>query len=274
MSWKARPRWRPVGLEPRPVLRHAGDDRTRGRGRGEQRRRLGVDHRHVVRLADGQVLGPGELPHLSLRDRRRGAGEHVERLQRADVDHQLERLSEQEIADQHARLVAPDHPRRRLAAPHVAVVHHIVVQQRRCVHVLDGRRELDVTVAAIVEQLCGREGQHRSDALAAGRDQMVGDLRDHRHIRAGVFEDQGVDLLHAIGDASHQPINVCGGRRRCLCVRDHGSRLEEACMGRTIGVLRDGGKRHDAACLARRPIGAHPRAATRVRIAEARRWTN
>ena len=75
---------------------------------------------------------------------------HVEAGQRADIDHHAEGLTEQEIADQHAGLVAPQHARRHLAAPHVALVDHVVVQQRRGVHELHRRRQLDMAVALVV----------------------------------------------------------------------------------------------------------------------------
>ena len=114
-----------------------------------------------------------------------GAGQHVEAGQRADLDHHPERLAEQEIADQHAGLVAPQHARRQLAAPHVALVDDVVVQQRRGVHELDRRRELDMAVAAIAAEARGRQRQHRPQPLAARRDEVVGDLRDHRHVRPG-----------------------------------------------------------------------------------------
>ena len=58
-------------------------------------------------------------------------------LQRADLDHHLEGLAEQEIADQHARLIAPEHAGGELAAAHVALVDDIVMQKRRRVHELD-----------------------------------------------------------------------------------------------------------------------------------------
>src|ERR1700748_2060206 len=48
-------------------------------------------------------------PAADLRRRRR---EDVERAQRADFDHHAEGLAEQEVADQDARLIAPQHPRR------------------------------------------------------------------------------------------------------------------------------------------------------------------
>ena len=53
------------------------------------------------------------------------------------------------LADQHARLVAPHAPGRRLPAPIVALVDHVVVQEGGGVHELHGRREADVALAAV-----------------------------------------------------------------------------------------------------------------------------
>jgi hypothetical protein len=122
----------------------------------------------------------------------------VERIssarKRTDLDHHAERLAEQEIADQHACLVAPDHARGRLAAAQFAFVHHIVMQQRRGVHEFDGGREIDMAGAAISGEHGGRQRQHRPQALAARRDQVVRDLRNHGHFRAGAAQNQFVDL--------------------------------------------------------------------------------
>ena len=88
-------------------LRPAGDHRADLAGGGEQLRRLGADHGEVLVLVRLRVLGGGELHHLALGDHRRGGGQDVERAQGADLDHHLEGLAEQEVADEHARLVAP-----------------------------------------------------------------------------------------------------------------------------------------------------------------------
>ena len=85
----------------------------------------------------------------------------------ADLDHHAERLAEQEVADQDARLVAPQHPRRQFAAPQFAFVDHVVVQQRRGMHELDGRGELDMAVAGIAGEVGHRQRQHRAQPLAA-----------------------------------------------------------------------------------------------------------
>jgi len=50
------------------------------------------------------------------------------RAQRADFDHHAKGLAEQEVADQYARLVAPQHARGQLAAPQFAFVDHVVMQ--------------------------------------------------------------------------------------------------------------------------------------------------
>ena len=141
-----------------------------------------------------------------------GVGQDVERAHRADLDHHLERLAEQEIADQHARLVAPKLARGGPAAPHVAFVHHVVVQQRRGVHEFDRGGELDVAVAGIAGQARHRQRQHRPQPLAAGRDQMVGDLRDHRHLGAGARQNLGVDPLHVGRDQLDQAVDGGVGR--------------------------------------------------------------
>ena len=65
----------------------------------------------------------------------------------------LKGLAEQEVADQHARLVAPQHARRQFAAPQFAFIDHIVVQQRRRMHEFDRGRELDMAVAGIAGEL-------------------------------------------------------------------------------------------------------------------------
>ena len=76
-------------------------------------------------------------------------------------------MAEQEVADQHTRFVAPQHPRRKLAAAHTAFVDHIIVKERRRVHELDSRGKLDVPVTRVAAEAGGGQGQHRPQALAA-----------------------------------------------------------------------------------------------------------
>ena len=134
-------------------------------GGGKQLGGLGADHREIFVLGRRGVLGGAELHHLALGDHGGGGGENVERAQRADLDHHLEGLAEQEIADQHARLVAPQHAGGEPAAAHLAFVDDVVVQQRGGVHELDRRGELDVAVAADSRRAAPSRGS-ASDAAA------------------------------------------------------------------------------------------------------------
>ena len=176
-----------------------GERRTHLAGGGEELCGLGANDGEVVVLGSGGVLGGAELHHLAFGDDRGGGGENFKRSERGDFDHHLERLAEQEIADQYARLVAPQHARRELAAPHLALVDDVVVQQGCRVHELHRRRELDVAVPRIMGELRHRHGQHRPQPLAAGADQMIGDLGNHRHLGAGPRQDRRIDAVHVGG---------------------------------------------------------------------------
>ncbi len=182
-----------------------GDHRADFAGGGEQFGRLAADDGEIFVLGGRGVLGGRKLHHFAFGDGGGGGGENVERAQRADLDHHAEGLAEQEVADQHAGLVAPQHPRRQLAAAQFALVDHVVMQQGRGVHELDGGRELDMAVAGVAGEVGHRQRQHRAQALAARRDQVVGDLRDHGDFRPGPRQDRGVDPLHVGGDKLDQP---------------------------------------------------------------------
>ena len=70
-------------------------------------------------------------------------------MERADLDHHLEGLAQEKIADQDAGLIAPKHPRGRLAATQIALVDDVIVEQGRGMHELDRGGELDMPFAAI-----------------------------------------------------------------------------------------------------------------------------
>ena len=152
-----------LGLGPR------GEQGPTSRGGAEQRRGLGADHGEIIVLAGLGVLGGGELHDLALGDDRGGGGQNLEAGQRADLDHHLEGLAEQKIADEDACLIAPEHPRRELAAPHVAFVDDIVVQQRRGMHEFDGGGELDMAVAGDSRKV------RRSPRVSIGRSRLPPD---------------------------------------------------------------------------------------------------
>jgi len=136
------------------------------------------------------------LQHFTFGDHRGGGRKHVERFQRADLDHHLEGLAEQEIADQHAGLVAPDHPGGRAAASEIALVDDVIMQERCRVHELDRRGELDVGFALVAKHRRRGQCQHRPEPLAARRNQVVCHFRDHGDVGTCLGQNQLVDALH------------------------------------------------------------------------------
>ena len=104
-------------------------------------------------------------------------------------------MAEQKIADQHAGFIAPKHPRRDLAAAHVALVRNIVVEQGRGMHEFDAGGEFDLTVALVAAHPGGREHQHRAQPLAARRNQMVGHLGNGGHVRPGALKNKLIGPL-------------------------------------------------------------------------------
>ncbi len=192
------------------VLGPAGDGRSDLAGGGEELGGLAADYCEILVLGRLGVLGGGELHHLALGDDRGRRRQDLQRAQRAHLDHHLESLAQQKVADEHARFVAPQHAGGELAAAHLALVDHVIVEERRGVHELDGGRELDVPGAAVARELRHGERQHRAQALASGGDQMVGDLRDHRHFRARAGQDRRVHPLH-VGRHEVDKTIDCGG---------------------------------------------------------------
>ena len=134
----------------------------------------------------------------------------MQRLEVAGLDHHQKGLAEQEVADQNAGLVAPDLAGRRLAAPHVGFVDHVVMQKRRIVHELDGGGVIDLIAIAGPEQCRAGQGQHRSQALAAGFDQVMGQLRHEFDMRIGPRQNERVDLLHVGMRHGRQPLESVG----------------------------------------------------------------
>ena len=162
-----------------------GDRGTDLAGRGEQCCRLGLDHLQIARLGGGEVVLRDQLHHLAFGDRRRGAREDGKHDQRAVLHHDLEGAGEQEVADQHRRLVAEDRIRRGQSPPEQARVHHIVVQQRGGVDELDAGGEHHMpssdALPGIAAQPRRGEREQRTQPLAAGGDDVRGQLRDQRH---------------------------------------------------------------------------------------------
>ena len=80
------------------------------------------------------------------------------------------------------------------------------MQQGRGVDEFDRGGEGDVAIAAIAaEARCG-EGQHRPQPLAAGGDDMAGELRDQRDRAAHALEDERIDALHIVLQQRIEPV--------------------------------------------------------------------
>ena len=168
---------------------------------------LAADHRDIFVFRRRGVLGDRKLHDLAFGDHRSGRRQDFQRLQAADFDHHLERLAEQEIADQDARFIAPQHACGGAAAPQFALVHDIVMQQRCGVHEFDRGGELDMAFAAIAGELRQRQSEHRPQPFAAGTDEVVGHLRDHRHLGPGARDDRGIDAFHVGGNELDQRLD-------------------------------------------------------------------
>jgi len=169
--------------------------------------RFAADHGQVFVLGGRGILGGRKLHDLALGNHGGGRGQDIERLERADLHHHLEGLSEQEVANKHTGLVAPYHPGGRLASAHFAFVDDIVMQERGRVHELDGGRKLGVPVTPIACQVRHRHRQHRTQPLAARADQVIGNLGNHRDLGTGSRQNRGVHPVHVRGDKVRQGID-------------------------------------------------------------------
>ncbi len=74
-------------------------------------------------------------------------------------------------------------------------------------HEFDRRGQFDVAVAGIAGQQRHRESQHRAQALAAGIDQMIGNLGYHGDIGPGAGQDRGVYPFHIARDQISEAVN-------------------------------------------------------------------
>jgi len=196
-----------------PLARRAvGDHRADLARGGEQSGGLALDDLQILVLGGGEVVLRLQLQHLALGDRRGGARQDAQHDQRAVLDHQLERAREQEIADQHGRLVAEDRVGGGEAAAQLALIHHVVVQQRRGVDELHASRQIDVARAVqrtarrsrIAAQPRRRQGQQGPQPLAAGRHDMRRELRDQGNRAVHPRDDGPVAGLKIVADQLHQ----------------------------------------------------------------------
>jgi hypothetical protein len=114
----------------------------------------------------------------------------------------LRRAREQEVAGEDGLQVAPLGVDGLDAAARGRFVHDVVVVQRTRLHEFAGDASLDSVVARrTVGDLCGHEGEHRAQALAAGDDEMGGDVVEIRIGRAHRLDERGLDAFDVAGHA-------------------------------------------------------------------------
>ena len=106
------------------ALGERGADFGCGRKEG---RRLGVDDGEIFVFCGCRILGGGELHDFAFGNCCGGVRHDFQNRERSGLDQHAKGLAEQKIANQNARLVAPDHARRFAPAPCPAFIDHVVV---------------------------------------------------------------------------------------------------------------------------------------------------
>ena len=202
------------------------EDRADPRAGFEQLRRLAVDDFHIVGLANVGVVAVHELQHFALGDRVGRVGEHVQDAQLLELDHHLEGARVEEIADEHARLIAEDRVRGLLTAAQAGAVDDVVVQQRRRMNELDDGGGRHVILAATGAAGARRE-QHGqgSQPLAAVVDDVVRDLVHERNVAAQAPHDHAVHVGPIVPDQGPQGLE--GGSSRIRIRQCHMQILPE-----------------------------------------------
>ena len=79
------------------------------------------------------------------------------------------------------------------------------MQERGRVHELDRGGELDVAGALVVAHAGRGQRQHRPQPFAAGGDEVVCDVGDHRDVGGRARQDRLIDALHVAGDQGEKP---------------------------------------------------------------------
>ena len=181
---------------------HHPADAARGR---HQRRGLALDRREVRLFGAIDVEQVLELEHLAaaqLADRRGQQPGDVG----AERRRERRRLREQVVAGEDRDDVRPARVHRRHAAARLGLVDHVVVVQRAEVHELDrGAAGDDVGRGGAVAAgaaYAAHKRERRPQALAAGREQVAGDLAE-----------EPVVGRHGVAQPRLDPVEVAGQRR-------------------------------------------------------------
>ena len=116
------------------------------------------------------------------------------------VDHHLKSAGIQKITHQHAGGVAKTLVGSGSSAPKGGFIHHIVVQQRRCVYELHNSGQVVVLCSLVAQGARHQEQQGGANALAARRDDVLRHRAHQGHPRVEALGDHSVDGLHVGSD--------------------------------------------------------------------------
>ncbi len=137
----------------------SGSGQGRGAvGRGlEEHRGFAANHFHVGFFGGAGVAHLGQLQHFAFGDDAGGLRQDLHHWHRAQLDHHFERARIQEVANQHARRIAPHCIGGLAATAHAGHVDHVVVQQGRGVQELDGRGQQAQVIAFAAQGLAAQQ---------------------------------------------------------------------------------------------------------------------
>ncbi|MNN27618.1 hypothetical protein D3C81_1411590 [compost metagenome] len=146
-------------------------------GRGfEEHRGLAADDFHVGFFGGAGVADLGQLQHFAFGDHPGGLGNDAHHRHGAEFHHHFEGARIEEVADQHARRVAPLGIGGGAAAAQAGGVDHVVVQQGGGMQELDDRGQQAQVIVGMAQGLAGEQHQQGAQPLAAGGDDVISDL--------------------------------------------------------------------------------------------------
>ena len=152
-----------------------------------------MDDAQVFGFADVGVADVHQLHHFAFGDDVGGVGHHFEDFHAARADHELKGAGVQEVAHQNGGGVAKQVVGGFAPAPHVAFVHHVIVQQGGGVDEFHHCGKGVERVAVVAQRFAGQNGDDRPQPLAARADDIAADLRNQGDFRLHRPPDHLVD---------------------------------------------------------------------------------
>ncbi len=167
-------------------------------GGTEQLSGLALDDVQVSRFIGVRIVHMQQLQDFALGDAVGGVGQALLDGHRIQTDHQLEGARIQEIADQNARGIAPESVGGLAPAPQVGFIDDVVMQQGGGMDEFDDGGQSGVVLPGVTGSARGHCGQHRTQTLAAGGDDVFGNLVDQQNVRTQFGPNQDVNRVHFV----------------------------------------------------------------------------